>query len=161
MRHLFFVSANAAAKKTKLIKSLSFKKCSESVKRKADLFEVPTFSKKLKTENWDPASSTENLILKSWKRDIEHSSSALWYWIYSYQIVSSMSSSIEEIYIIFKIDRERVTKKPQPPKDLLSFPCILLPLIFLFMLYFVSNVQLNLSLWVLLVPQVAPFSYNI
>ena len=161
MRYLFFFSENTAKRKAKHMKTLSFKKCSESVKRKADLFDVPTFSKKLKTENWDPASSTENLILESWKRDFEHSSSALWYWIYSYQIVSSMSSSIEEIYIIFKIDRESVTKKPQPPKDLLSFPCILLPFIFLFMLYLISYVQLTLSLWVLLVPQVAPFSYNI
>ena len=51
--------------------------------------------------------------------------------------------------------------EPQPPKDLLSFPCILLAFIFLFMLYLISYVQLTLSLWVLLVPQVAPFSYNI
>lgn len=72
-----FFSAKSASKKLKLIKTLSFKKCSVSVKRKADLFEVPTFSKKLKTEDWDSTSSTENLILNSWKRDYESTSTTM------------------------------------------------------------------------------------
>ena len=54
------------------MKSLSFKKCSASVKRKADLFEVPTLSKKLKTENLDVTSSTESFILDFWRRDFEN-----------------------------------------------------------------------------------------
>ena len=65
-------SEKGAAKESNLMKSLSFKKCSESVKREADLFEIPTWSKKLKTENWDFKSSTESLILDFWKRDFEN-----------------------------------------------------------------------------------------
>ena len=65
-------SDEGAAKESKQMKSMSFKKCSESVKRKADLFDIPTLSKKLKTENWNFTSSTENLILDFWKRDVEN-----------------------------------------------------------------------------------------
>ena len=50
--------------RTKLRKRLSFQSTAGSIKRKADLFELPTITKKVKTSGEiDSSSSTENLLV--------------------------------------------------------------------------------------------------
>ena len=50
--------------RAKLRKRLSFQRSAGSIKRKADLFELPTITKKVKTSGEiESTSSTENLLL--------------------------------------------------------------------------------------------------
>ena len=54
---------NENTTRSKLRKRLSFQSAAGSIKRKADLFELPTITKKVKTGGEiDSTSSTENLL---------------------------------------------------------------------------------------------------
>ena len=57
-------NSNTPHTRTKLRKRLSFHTSAGSIKRKADLFELPTINKKVKTSGEiESTSSTENLLL--------------------------------------------------------------------------------------------------